>query len=638
MCGIAGFCNLKRFDKQRNIKAMLQRMEHRGPDSEGIFFSDDGSVTLGHRRLSIMDVTPTGSQPMISHNGRYVMIYNGEIYNHIELRQKLFDDPALNINASDFAGSSDTEILLEAISAYGMEKTVSFCKGMFAIAVYDKEEKSLTFARDRIGEKPLYYGMVGETFVFASDIASIRVLEGFDNPVDTSVLDMYFIHGYIAAPYTIYRNIKKLEPGCIMKLDAPYDMDRAVITRYWDVKKTALSGMSNPFKGSFDDAVCELDRLLRNSLKGQMIADVPLGAFLSAGIDSSTVVSLMQQLSDKKVRTFTIGMEDPAYNEAAYAKEIAKHLGTEHTELYITESDAKAVIPKLPEMFGEPFADSSQIPTYCVSKMTKEHVTVSLSGDGGDELFCGYGSYRSVSRAWNKMKHIPYPIRKAISVTALKTPLKNNHDMCVRSTILGAKGPKDLYNLSKEFDPVITRISLDKNRALNNNDTIEPYFLKDPDKDIMLMDMLMYHPDDILVKVDRCAMAVSLETRVPMLDRDVVEFAWSLPTEYLYDREKGVGKRVLRSVLYKYVPREMMERPKTGFAIPIDKWLREDKALNEWANDLLDPSYVKKGGYLDPEVVSGLWSDFIRNDVWRPQIWFALMFQSWIGMENAVKN
>ena len=236
MCGIAGFCNLKRFDKQRNIKAMLQRMEHRGPDSEGIFFSDDGSVTLGHRRLSIMDVTPTGFQPMTSHNGRYVMIYNGEIYNHIELRQKLFDDPALNISPSDFAGSSDTEILLEAISAYGMEKTVSFCKGMFAIAVYDKEEKSLTFARDRIGEKPLYYGMVGETFVFASDIASIRVLEGFDNPVDTSVLDMYFIHGYIAAPYTIYRNIKKLEPGCIMKLDAPYDMDRAVITRYWDVK------------------------------------------------------------------------------------------------------------------------------------------------------------------------------------------------------------------------------------------------------------------------------------------------------------------------------------------------------------------------------------------------------------------
>ncbi len=633
MCGIAGFCNFNKYDKQRNIEAMLLRMIHRGPDSGGVYHSDDGDVTLGHRRLSIIDVSSNGGQPMTSHNGRYVMVYNGEIYNHLELKEKLVSDPSLGISKSDFKGTSDSEILLEAISSYGIEDTLAFCKGMFAIAVYDRQDKSLTLARDRIGEKPLYYGRVGSSFVFSSDIGSIRVLEGFDNRINTSVLDMYFIHGYIAAPYTIYEGIHKLEPGCILKLDKPYDMDKAVITRYYDIREVALKGMRDPFKGTLSEAADRLDGLLRDSIRGQMLSDVPLGAFLSAGIDSSTVVSLMQQISSGKVRSFTIGMEDPKYNEAGYAKQIAQHLGTEHTELYITEDDAKSVIPKIARMFGEPFADSSQIPTYCVSKMTREHVTVSLSGDGGDELFCGYGSYKSVSRAWNKMRRIPYPIRKVVSSIALKTPLKNDHDMCVRSTILGAKGPKDLYNLSKEFDPQILAISLDKNRALNNNDTINPGFLGEPNKDIMLMDMMMYHPDDILVKVDRCAMAVSLETRVPMLDRDVVEFAWTLPIEHLYDPATGTGKKVLREVLYRYVPREIMERPKTGFAIPIEKWLVEDKGLNEWARTLIDHNRIASEGFLDPDTVDSIWNDFTDNGVWRPQIWFILMFQSWLEGE-----
>lgn len=624
MCGIAGFCNFHGTVKmqEENLEKMKQRMLHRGPDAGGSYVSEDGKVALGHRRLSIVDLSEAGLQPMKSHSGRYVMVYNGEIYNYKKLSQKLLEEKKVD----RFRGTSDSEVILEAFEAYGVEETIAQCKGMFAIALYDTKEQKLYLLRDRIGEKPLYYGFMGDTFVFASDVACIASLDGFRNPINKDVLGIYFIHGYIPAPYSIYEDIYKLEPGCILEIKSPFK--KYDISTYWSIKEVAQHGQEHLFNGAYEEAVDELERLLKASIQDQMMADVPVGAFLSAGIDSSTVVALMQSLYPDKVKTFTIGMEDEKYNEAVYAKEIAEHLGTEHTELYITEEDAKGVIPKLPFIFGEPFADSSQIPTYLVSKMTREHVTVSLSGDGGDELFCGYNSYASVDRIWGKMKSVPHGIRKLASELVLHSPLSNKEIYRVKGTLLGAKGPSDLYRLSMEREPLIKDITLSKKEIPYKYTEYEPGFLKETNHNIMLMDMLMYHPDDILVKVDRTAMAVSLETRVPMLDKDVVEFAWTLPVEF--ERQNGVGKRILRDVLYRYVPKEMMERPKKGFSIPIQKWLKE-KELREWAENLIDRKTLIKQGILDPDVVWKMWTDFIEKDEWRIQIWYVLMFQEWMS-------
>ncbi len=624
MCGIAGFCNFHGSVKmqEENLEKMKQRMLHRGPDAGGSYVSEDGKVALGHRRLSIMDLSEAGLQPMKSHSGRYVMVYNGEIYNYKKLSKKLLDEKKVD----RFRGTSDSEVILEAFEAYGVEETIAQCKGMFAIALYDTKEQKLYLLRDRIGEKPLYYGFMGDTFVFASDVACIAALDGFQNPIHKDVLGIYFIHGYIPAPYSIYENIYKLEPGCMLEIKSPFN--KCDISTYWSIKEAAQHGQEHLFKGAYEEAVDELERLLKASIQDQMMADVPVGAFLSAGIDSSTVVALMQSLYPDKVKTFTIGMQDEKYNEAIYAKEIAEHLGTEHTELYITEEDAKGVIPKIPFIFGEPFADSSQIPTYLVSKMTREHVTVSLSGDGGDELFCGYNSYMSVDRLWDRIKQVPYGIRKLASELVLHSPLSNKEIYRVKGTLLGAKGPSDLYRLSMEREPLIKDITLSKKEIPYKYTEYEPGFLEETNHNIMLMDMLMYHPDDILVKVDRTAMAVSLETRVPMLDKDVVEFAWTLPVEF--ERQNGVGKRILRDVLYRYVPKEMMERPKKGFSIPIQKWLKE-KELREWAENLMDRQTLIRQGILNPDVVWKMWTDFIEKDEWRIQIWYVLMFQEWMS-------
>ncbi|MBR5798642.1 MAG: asparagine synthase (glutamine-hydrolyzing) [Lachnospiraceae bacterium] len=627
MCGIAGFCNLKG-DNLANIEKMKARMFHRGPDAGGHFISEDGQVVLGHRRLSIIDLSETGAQPMKSHSGRFVMVFNGEIYNYKTVAEKLLADGLVKA----FKGSSDTEVLLEAFEHYGVKEAISLCKGMFGIALYDQKEQVLYLLRDRVGEKPLYYGKVKDGFVFASDLGSISVLEGFENPINTAVLDVYFTHGYIPAPYSIYQDIFKLEPGTIAKIKLPFNnLDDVEMQTYWSMKEVAKKGQDNLFTGSFEEATDELERLLKASVSEQMVADVPVGAFLSAGIDSSTIVALMQSLNQGKVRSFTIGMNEKEYNEAVYAKEIANHLGTEHTELYITEEDAIAVVPKLASMFGEPFADSSQIPTYLVSKMTREHVTVSLSGDGGDELFCGYNSYNSVERIWNKMKGIPYFVRKPCSELVLHSPLKKKYIYRVKGKLLGAKGPSDLYINSYETDPLTKRISLDNSGISYKYSEYDPHYLEEANHNIMLMDMTMYHPDDILVKVDRAAMAVSLETRVPMLDKDVVEFAWTLPLAY--KKQNQVGKQVLREVLYRYVPREMMERPKKGFSIPIEKWLRQTN-LRAWAESLLDKELLRSQGILDADVVWEIWTDFIEKGQWRIQIWYILMFQSWLIEER----
>lgn len=625
MCGIAGFCN-NAANWRTNIEKMNERMYHRGPDAGGVWANDDKSVVFGHRRLSIIDLSENGAQPMHSASGRYVCVFNGEIYNYRTIRDKLLAEKKVTA----FRGGSDTEVLLAAFEAYGVRDTLALCKGMFAIALYDKETKRITLMRDRVGEKPLYYGFVNKSFVFASDIGSIRVLDGFCNEIDTAVLQIYFIHGYIPAPYSIYKDIYKLDAGCILELDVPYDTPK--ISPYWSVREVAKYGQAHPFCGTRQEAADELERLLKASIREQMVADVPVGAFLSAGIDSSTIVALMQAQSDLKVRTFTIGMEDPKYNEAAYAKEIAKHLGTQHTELYITPDDAKAVIPKLAHIFGEPFADSSQIPTYLVSKMTREHVTVSLSGDAGDELFCGYMTYASIDRIWGKMKSYPYALRKLASSLLVNCPLlKNKQILQTKAYLLGAKSPEHLYELSNAQEAGNLAVALDKNVHPYKHNT-QPYGdVQEPQSRIMLMDMEVYHPDDILVKVDRTAMAVSLETRVPMLDRDVVEFAWTLPIAY--KKQGDVGKVVLRDVLYRYVPKEMMDRPKKGFSIPITKWLKEPQ-LRSWAEALLDRELIRRQGILNADVVWRMWTDYIKNDNWRIQLWYILMFQSWLASEK----
>lgn len=607
---------------------MNEKMYYRGPDASGIWSNDEHTVFFGHRRLAIVDLTPSGAQPMESHDGRYVIAYNGEIYNYAKIKEKLLRENKVTA----FKGTSDTEVLLEAVSAYGLEQTLRMAKGMFAIALYDKEKQMLSLARDRVGEKPLYYGFVAddegrERFVFASDLNSVAALEKFNNPINTAVLENYFRYGYIPAPYSVYENVWKLEPGKILEIKSPFN--KYTIKTYWSMQETAVYGQDHLFTGSEAEAAEELERLLKEAIRDQMMADVPVGAFLSAGIDSSTVVALMQSLSRHKVRSFTIGMWDPEFNEAEIAAQTAKILGTEHTELYITEQDAKDVIPKLPGMFGEPFADSSQIPTYLVSKMTREHVTVSLSGDGGDELFCGYGTYRSINRIWDQTRRIPYWIRKPASVLLGAVSAQQHGALATKARLLGATGIEDMYLRSEigEGFQIVRRDIRKTERCQTIMDTYPHSLLKEPQHNLMLMDLMMYHPDDILNKVDRTAMSVSLETRVPMLDRDVVEFAWTLPLSYR--NGNGVTKKILRDILYRYVPRELMERPKTGFSIPLHKWLKETE-LRAWAESLIDRNILDRQGILDADVVWRLWTDYVEKDIWRVQIWYILMFQQWM--------
>ena len=644
MCGIAGIINIGNAnagamsampDQRENMQRMRDRMLHRGPDGGGTWVSPDGICTLGHQRLSILDLSANGAQPMLSHSGRTVIVYNGEIYNHAAVRHQLEQDLQAKGRRLELKSTCDTEVLQEAIEFYGMEKALTLCKGMFAIACYDIGNCTLTLARDRVGEKPLYYGWIDAKFVFSSDLGSIRSIRGFSNAINTDVLDLYLEHGVIPAPYTIYQNIWKLEPGTILTLRFPFGEEEKSQKTYWSMTDTAVRGQQNLFKGSRREAADELERLLRGSIRDQMVADVPLGAFLSAGIDSSTIVSLMQQENaGRNVKTFTIGMEDPAYNEAAYARQIAEHLGTEHTEMTITEEDAKAVIPLLPSMFAEPFADSSQIPTYLVSKLTREHVTVSLSGDAGDELFCGYYDYPGTARKWGKIKNIPYQLRRTAGTVLEHSPLAAKEMIRIKSQILQTRSPEEVYRISFETDPLLKKISLHHGNL--------PYAYTETGEDVtgevchdvMLMDLRMYHPDDILVKVDRTAMAVSLETRVPFLDKDVVEFAWTLPLEYL--REGDTGKLVLRDVLYRYVPKEIMDRPKKGFSIPIKKWLRDDPQLRSWAEDLLAEDKLRSQGLLNPEIVRRIWTDFTEKGIWRIQIWYILMLQAWYEAEYLI--
>jgi asparagine synthase (glutamine-hydrolysing) len=659
MCGFVGYLSRGPFSRSDAAPALLERMAHaierRGPDSAG-YWRDDAGIALGHRRLAILDVSPAGAQPMLSPCGRYVLAFNGEIYNHLDLRFALDRSGALGIASTKPAwrGHSDTESLLAGFSAWGILTTIERCLGMFAFAVWDRQTHSLTLGRDRLGEKPLYYGWQGNgdsaCFLFGSELAALKVHPVFTADINRDALALYMRHNAIAAPHSIYQGISKLQPGCLLSVSIT--QPDPVVSRYWSLPAVAEQGVANPFGGSDVDAVNELDALLKDAVGRQMLADVPLGAFLSGGIDSSTVVALMQAQSSRPVKTFTIGFNEPGYNEALHANAVANHLGTDHTELYVTPEQAMDVIAQLPGLYSEPFSDSSQIPTFMVSRLARQQVKVSLSGDAGDELFCGYSRYTMISNLWRKLGRVPVGLRPlgAASIrvlspmawNALLTPMRPFLPAALRPPNLGDKLHKgaallnsrqidDMYlKLVTHWEPSNVVIGSQEPATPLNGEYL-PFQGLDDIQRMMALDAMTYLPDDILTKVDRAAMGVSLETRVPFLDHRVVEFAWRLPQSMKL--RDGVGKWALRQVLYRHVPRELIERPKMGFAMPIDQWLRGP--MRDWAEDLLNESRLRQEGFFNPAPIRHKWLEHIsgqRN--WQNQLWDVLMYQAWLVQQK----
>lgn len=629
MCGIAGFFN-REVDAPLAIKAMANRMTYRGPDAEGSWFDENSGLALGHRRLSIQDLSENGAQPMLSASGRFAICYNGEIYNAGEIREDLWKvRPGFTLR-----GSSDTEVILEAFEQFGIEETLNRMKGMFAIALFDRQDKTFYLMRDRAGEKPVYYGLIASHFVFGSEPAVLQAYPDFykHRQISRQALAQYMRYGFIPAPLSIYEGIFKLLPGSVLTMKAPYTQWET--HAYWSMAGAAARGMANPFTGTFEEACDELERLLTDAVKSQMISDVPLGAFLSGGIDSPLIVSLMQKIADEPVKTFTIGFDEKKYNEAEYASEIAEHLGTKHTEQYVTEAELLDVIPKLSSIFSEPFADSSQIPTYLVSRLAKSQVTVSLSGDAGDELFCGYNTYAKIAGLGNKLVKIPSWMRGATTWGMLHTPFGHSDKGFRMAKSLAAGNFYELheavcYHTSYDGEHCVKHVETELLDGLYSQKAVpaELFDVKSDEKAIMLLkDMQTYHPDDILVKVDRAGMAVSLENRVPMLDKDVVEFAWSLPMEYKYS--DGASKRILKEILYRYVPKSMLDRPKKGFSVPLSRWLSEG-STKEWAQELLGDNHLVRDGYLDEKVVCRLWNNFREGKTDAQMIWQILMAEQW---------
>lgn len=617
MCGIAGFFNREKTWKD-DIYLMCNCMKHRGPDGCGYWHDENTGMVLGHTRLSILDLSDAGSQPMVSQNGRYVIVLNGEIYNFEELKGKLLGERKI----TGFRGHSDTEVLLEYIAAYGLKFSLDNIIGMYAFALYDREERKLFLGRDRMGEKPLYYGNVDGSFIFSSELSGIHSVIGKRLEIDKDALAMFFKYGYIPAPYTIYKRVYKLDSGTVAGFDCFGHCIKEL--KYWDLHEIVKNGVQRPFGGTEEEATEELERLLTKSIKMQMVADVPVGAFLSGGIDSTTVVALMQKYSQNKIKTFSIGFNDDHYNEASFAKKTAEYLGTDHTELYISEDDAISVINLLPQIYGEPFADSSQIPTYMVSKLARNQVTVSLSGDGGDELFGGYTHYYSTPSLWNKVNSIPKSLRKLGTSCTKYLPCNANSKIYYRRRALTADSPEEMFDTNKDAlqkivpEGAIPRCWTDK--YLNKPSS------GDLQQNLMIMDSIVYLPDDILVKVDRSAMACSLESRVPLLDKNIIEFAWTLPKKYKLDAD--CSKKVLRNVLYRYVPKELMERPKQGFSMPVNKWLKGK--LSVWMEEMLNPTRINNEGLLDAAVVSELLKNFKKSGLGEERIWYLLIFETWL--------
>jgi asparagine synthase (glutamine-hydrolysing) len=659
VCGFAGFLgpNIKAHgaDPAELVRRMCDTLAHRGPDDAGVWVDD--VVALGHRRLAVLDLSAAGHQPMVSADERYVIVFNGEIYNHLELRGELRHGPpqrdatrargAADPPASPaWRGRSDTETLLAAVATWGVANALRRCVGMYAFALWDRQGRQLTLARDRLGEKPLYYGWQGDAFLFGSELKALRVHPRFSTEIDRNALALLLRHNYVPAPYTIYQGIHKLTPGACLTVSA--DGQKAVPVPYWSAREVAEQGQRNRFRGSRDDARVELDLLLRQAVKGQMLADVPLGAFLSGGVDSSAVVALMQAQSSRPTRTFTIGFWEQGYNEADFAKAVALQLKTDHTELYVTEANALAVVPQLPGIYDEPFADSSQIPTFLVSQLARRHVTVSLSGDGGDELFGGYNRYFWATAIWRRMRWLPSPMRAALAAALTRVPPQhwnglvqplmrllppswryaNPGDKLHKlAEILAVRQPDEIYHALVSHWPRPASIVVrgeEPDTALTNK--LAWAHIDEFAHRMMYLDLVSYLPDDILVKVDRAAMNVSLETRVPFLDHRLVEFAWRLPLSMKI--RNGRGKWLLRQLLRSYIPERLIERPKMGFGVPLDAWLRGP--LRSWAEALLDEARLRREGYFQPEPIRRLFAEHLsgrRN--WAYHLWDVLMFQAW---------
>ena len=648
MCGITGFLSPLGIESKENATRLVSQMTnsllHRGPDAGGVWIDENSGIALGHRRLSIIDLSPSGHQPMLSNSGRYVIVFNGEIYNFLELRRDLE-------NKYMFKGTSDTEVLLASIDAWGIHKAINRSVGMFAVALWDRKECSLYLIRDRIGEKPLYYGWMGKSFLFGSELKALSHHPDWQSEINVDALALYFRYGYISSPYSIYKNIFKLSAGTMIKIDRitkPGFRPNEII--YWSSKIVAEEGCGNQLTLSIQDIESELEALLKKSVKQQMISDVPLGVFLSGGVDSSLIAALMQTQSSSAIKTFTIGFNEPDYNEAEHAKLIANYLGTDHTELYMQPKEALDVIPLIPQLYDEPFCDSSQLPTFLVSKLAKQNVTVCLSGDGGDELFGGYHEkYDFSQNVWSKINWVPYKLRSLMSKiivlpspdfwdqvfnvislnssNRIKTKWLTGDRVSIFADILRSSDSEEINDIWishwKNTSHLVTNSILPSN--VYNDSNTWPNFSNFYQR-MMYFDMITYLPDDILVKVDRAAMGVSLETRIPILNHHVVEYAWKIPLELKV--HNGKGKWILRNILSKYIPEKLYDRPKKGFSLPIGKWLLGP--LRDWAEDLLDEKELAEQGLLNVPLVIEKWNSHkAENRDSSRYLWSVLMFQSW---------
>jgi asparagine synthase (glutamine-hydrolysing) len=663
MCGLAGFWGSRgkrqsADELNRTVGNMSDVLTSRGPDDTGTWADPVSGIALGHRRLAILDLSSAGHQPMSSADGRFTISFNGEIYNHLAIRSDL---GSLE-NRPVWRGYSDTETLLAAIERWGVEDTLLRCRGMFAFALWDIDKRTLTLARDRLGEKPLYYGWSGEgeqgAFIFASELKALRAYPGFNASISRNALSQYLRFAYIPAPLTIYEGVFKLEPGCMLTISripparisieplvVGKQYDSLKMRRWWSLEEVIAIGRVQPFVGEAT-ALDALESTLSRAVEEQSLADVPLGAFLSGGVDSSTIVALTQSQSSQRVRTFTIGFDEAGFDESPYARAVAAHLGTDHHEMRVTSKMAQDVIPSLPWMYDEPFADSSQIPTHLVCKAARQHVTIAISGDGGDELFGGYNRYFWGPRVWNRLSWLPFPLRQllghaieGVSVEAWDrasgiTGVSRLGDKALKlgAHLSSVKGMDALYwSLVSEWDPasLVKGIRHVSPSQWESTDAV-PEGLN-PVERMMFCDTVTYLPDDILCKVDRAAMACSLETRAPFLDQRVVELAWRLP---LNMKIRGnMGKWALRQVLYKYIPKELIERPKAGFAIPIGQWLRGP--LRDWAESLLGETRLCQEGYFHPEPIRKAWAEHLagRRDH-TLKIWTILMFQAWLETQG----